>query len=112
MSPWVIVFIAAAINATAGILLKQSRVVAEGAPILQLAFSPWFLAACLCYLGNVFLFAKSLDYLPVSLVYPAYAGAGFALIPVAGNMLFNENLGLNQWAGVALIFAGIVVASR
>ena len=41
MSPWVIVFIAAAINATAGILLKQSRVVAEGAPILQLAFSPW-----------------------------------------------------------------------
>ena len=53
-----------------------------------------------------------LDYLPVSLVYPAYAGAGFALIAVAGNMLFNENLGLNQWSGVALIFAGIVVASR
>ena len=48
----------------------------------------------------------------MSLVYPAYAGAGFALIAVAGNMLFNENLGLNQWAGVALIFAGIVVASR
>lgn len=112
MSPWVIVFIAAGVNATAGILLKQSRVLADGSPILQLAFSPWFLAACLCYLGNVFLFAKSLDYLPVSLVYPTYAGAGFALIAVAGNLLYNENLGFNQWIGIALIFAGIVAASR
>ena len=112
MSPWIIVLIAAAINATAGILLKQSRVVADGAPILQVAFSPWFIAACFCYLGNVFLFAKSLDYLPVSIVYPAYAGAGFALIAVAGNMLFNEELGLNQWIGVGLIFAGIIAASR
>lgn len=112
MSPWVIVFIAAGVNATAGILLKQSRVLADGSPILHLAFSPWFLAACLCYLGNVFLFAKSLDYLPVSLVYPTYAGAGFALIAIAGNMLFNEELGLNQWIGIGLIFAGIVAASR
>jgi len=112
LSPWILVFIAAMVNATAGILLKQSRVVAEGTPLLQLAFNPWFMAACLCYLGNVFLFAKSLDYLPVSLVYPAYAGAGFALIAVAGNTLFNEELGLNQWIGVGLIFAGIIAASR
>ena len=112
MNAWILLGIAAAVNATAGILLKQGRVVADGAPILQMALSPWFLGACLCYLGNVFLFAKTLDYLPVSLVYPAYAGAGFAMIAVAGNMLFNEDLGVNQWAGVALIFAGIVVASR
>ena len=112
MNAWILLGIAAAVNATAGILLKQSRVEAEGAPLLQLAYSPWFLAACLCYLCNVFLFAKTLDYLPVSLVYPAYAGAGFAMIAVAGNMLFNEELGFNQWIGVALIFAGIVAASR
>ena len=112
MKAWVLLGIAAAVNATAGILLKQGRVEAEGAPIFQMAFSPWFLAACLCYLCNVFLFAKTLDYLPVSLVYPAYAGAGFAMIAVAGNMLFNEELGFNQWVGVALIFAGIVAASR
>lgn len=112
MNPWIIVFVAAAVNSVAGILLKQSRVTANGAPILEMAFSPWFLAACLCYLGNVFLFAKSLDRLPVSLVYPTYAGAGFALIAVAGNLLFGERLGANQWIGVALIFAGIVAASR
>lgn len=112
MSPWIIVLCAAAINSLAGILLKQARVVADGAPIWEMAWSPWFLAACGCYGVNVFLFAKSLDYIPVSLVYPAYAGAGFALIAIAGNMLFAEKLGLNQWIGVALIFAGIVAASR
>lgn len=112
MSPWVIVFVAAAINSVAGVLLKQSRVEADGAPIWLLVFSPWFFAACLCYLGNVFLFAKSLDSLPVSLVYPAYAGAGFALIALAGNLLYGERLGMNQWIGVGLIFAGIAAASR
>lgn len=100
------------VNSVAGLLLKQSRVVANGAPIWELVFSPWFLGACLCYFGNVFLFAKSLDSLPVSIVYPAYAGAGFALIAIAGSMLFGERLGPNQWIGVVLIFAGIVAASR
>lgn len=112
MSPWMIVLVAACVNSIAGILLKQSRVVADGSPIWLLVFSPWFVAACLCYLANVFLFAKSLDYLPVSLVYPAYAGAGFALIAVAGNLLFQERLGPSQWVGIALIFAGIIAASR
>jgi len=48
----------------------------------------------------------------LSLVYPAFAGLGFAMIAVAGNLLFQERLGLNQWVGVVLIFAGIVAASR
>lgn len=112
MNPWLLIGIAAMVNATAGILLKQSRVEADGAPILQLVFSPWFIGACFCYLGNVFLFAKALDHLPVSLVYPAFAGAGFAMIALAGNMLFDERLGMNQWIGVVLIFAGIVAAAR
>jgi small multidrug resistance pump len=112
MNAWLLVLVAAFVNSVAGILLKQSRVVADGSALWLLVFSPWFLAACLCYLGNVFLFAKSLDYLPVSLVYPAYAGAGFALIAIAGNLLFDERLGPSQWVGVVLIFAGIVAASR
>jgi small multidrug resistance pump len=111
LNPWIIVILAAAINSFAGIMLKQSRVGANGGPIWELIYSPWFFGACLCYFANVFLFAKSLDRLPVSLVYPAYAGLGFALIAVAGNILFGEKLGLNQWAGVILIFSGIVAAS-
>ena len=112
LNPWVLVLFAALINSIAGMFLKQSRVNAHGSPIWQLIFSPWFFGACLCYFGNVFLFAKSLDHLPVSLVYPAYAGAGFALIAIAGNLLYGERLGMNQWIGVVLIFTGIVIASR
>lgn len=112
MNAWLIVLVAACVNSLAGVLLKQSRVVAAGEPIWQLIFSPWFIGACLCYLANVFLFAKSLDYIPLSVVYPAYAGAGFAIIAMAGSLLFQERLGSNQWIGIALILAGIVAASR
>lgn len=112
MNAWMIVFLAAFVNSVAGMLLKQSRVVADGSAVWLLIFSPWFIAACFCYLGNIFLFAKSLDHLPVSLVYPAYAGAGFALIAIAGNVLFQERLGANQCLGIALILGGIFAASR
>jgi small multidrug resistance pump len=112
LNAWLIVLVAACVNSLAGVLLKQSRVAAEGGPIWQLVFSPWFIGACFCYLANVFLFAKALDYIPLSLVYPAYAGAGFALIAMAGSLLFQERLGLNQWIGIALILAGIIAASR
>jgi multidrug transporter EmrE-like cation transporter len=112
MKPWLIILVAACLNTVAGVLLKQSRVVAEGSAIWLAIYSPWFLAAGLCYVANVFLFAKALDHMPLSLVYPAFAGLGFAMIAIAGNLLFNERLGLSQWVGVALIFAGIVAASR
>ena len=111
MNPWIIVLCAAGINSFAGILLKQARVVSGEIPIWEMLFSPWFLGACLCYFVNVFLFAKSLDHLPVSLVYPAYAGLGFAMIALAGNQLFGERLGASQWIGVVLIFSGIAAAS-
>ena len=112
MNAWLVVIIAACLNTLAGILLKQSRVVAEGSSIWLLIYSPWFLAAGVCYVTNVFLFAKALDYMPLSLVYPAFAGLGFAMIAVAGSVLFQEKLGTNQWIGVVLIFAGIFAASR
>lgn len=112
MTAWIVILVAACLNSLAGILLKQSRVVADGSPIWLLIYSPWFLAAGLCYVANVFLFAKALDYMPLSLVYPAFAGLGFALIAIAGNLLFQERLGVSQWIGIVLIFAGIVAASR
>jgi multidrug transporter EmrE-like cation transporter len=109
---WLIICIAACLNTLAGVLLKQSRLHAEAGPIWLALSSPWFLAAGVCYVVNVFLFAKALDHMPLSLVYPAFAGLGFAMIAVAGNLLFQERLGPNQWIGVLLIFAGIIAASR
>ena len=112
MNAWMLVFLAAIVNSVAGMLLKQSRVVADGGAIWLLVLSPWFIAACLCYLGNTFLFAKSLDFLPLSFVYPVYAGAGFALIAIAGNLLFHEQFGVSQGVGIVLILIGIFAASR
>jgi multidrug transporter EmrE-like cation transporter len=112
MNAWLVVIVAACLNTLAGVLLKQSRVGVEGSSIWLLVYSPWFIAAGLCYLANVFLFAKALDSIPLSLVYPAFAGLGFALIALAGSMLFQERLGTSQWIGVVLILCGVFMASR
>jgi multidrug transporter EmrE-like cation transporter len=112
MNAWLLVLIAATVNSAAGLMLKQSRVAADGSAIWLLAFSPWFFAACTCYLVNVFLFAKSLDYLPLSVVYPVYASAGFMIIAVVGNILFKETLGFIQLLGVVLIISGIAALAR
>lgn len=44
-------------------------------------------------------------------VYPIMALA-FVLIPLGSMYLFNEKFTLSYWAGIALIFAGIIVTTR
>lgn len=78
MKAWLVILVAACLNTVASILLKQSRITAEGGPIWLAVYSPWFLAAGACYVANVFLFAKALDHMPLSLVYPAFAEIGRA----------------------------------
>lgn len=58
------------------------------------------------------LFAKALDKLPVSAAYPVLAGLGFSLIAISGSWFFGERLGLNQYIGLGMILAGIIIMSR
>jgi len=109
---WNLVIAAAINNSIAGLLLKQSRVNAPNDSLIVLLLSPWLIAALFFYATNVVLFAKSLDKLPVSAAYPVLAGLGFGLIAVFGKLIFDERLGLNQWIGMALVLAGIVLLTR
>jgi multidrug transporter EmrE-like cation transporter len=108
---WGLVGLAAVNNAIGSLLLKKSRLVATDPGLLSLLFSPWFLAGLLFYATNVVIFAKALDKLPVSIAYPVLAGTGFGLIAIAGSFFFAERLGLNQWLGMGLILAGVIIVS-
>jgi multidrug transporter EmrE-like cation transporter len=112
LSAWGLVF-AAGINTCIGnLLLKRSRLEAPDPGLLSLLFSPWLIAGLVFYAINVVLFAKALDKLPVSAAYPVLAGMGFALIAITGNYFFGERLGLNQYVGLGVILAGIIIMSR
>jgi len=110
--PWLLV-LSAGINSCIGnLLLKRSRLEAVDSSLYGLLFSPWFIGGLIFYGINVILFAKALDKLPVSAAYPTLAGFGFALLTLASAHFFGEKLGLNQYAGVAIILAGIIIMSR
>ena len=94
------------------LLLKRSRLEIPDSSLSNLLFSPWFIGGLVFYGINVVLFAKALEKLPVSVAYPALAGFGFALLVVAAGWFFGERLGLNQYVGLGMILAGIIIMSR
>jgi multidrug transporter EmrE-like cation transporter len=49
---------------------------------------------------------------PVSLAFPAYVGALFAIVTVGGALLLDESLTLQHLLGVAIILVGVIVVSR
>ncbi|MEM1170760.1 MAG: SMR family transporter [Cyanobacteria bacterium P01_H01_bin.35] len=109
---WVLV-LAAGINSCIGnLLLKRSRLGITDTNLVNLLFSPWFIGGLIFYGINVVLFAKALEKLPVSVAYPTLAGFGFALLVISAGWFFGERLGLNQYIGLGMILAGIIIMSR
>ncbi|MGK7916317.1 MAG: multidrug efflux SMR transporter [Prochloraceae cyanobacterium] len=110
---WFLICFAAVNNSLAAVLLKRSRFGAPpGSSLASMLLSPWFIFALVFYAANVFLFAKALEKLAVSTVYPVYAGLAVGLVAIAGNYFFGERLNLNQYIGIGVILAGIIIASR
>ncbi len=109
---WILICFAAINNSVAAVLLKRSRYEVSDPGLISLLLSPWLIAALVFYATNVLLFAKALDKLPVSTVYPVYAGLAFGLVAIAGNYFFGERLGSGQYLGLGIILAGIIITSR
>ena len=107
---WFLVLLAG-VNSTIGnLMLKQSRSVPSDTFLCSL-LDPWFIGGLFFYGLNVVLFAKSLDYLPVSIAYPVLSGSGFILLVVLSRVLFAESATLLQMLGIFAIFVGILLVS-
>lgn len=109
---WSLVLAAGVNTCIANLLLKRSRIEAIDSSLLSLLLSPWMISALIFFGINVVLFTKALDKLPVSAAYPVLAGLGFSLLAITSNWFFGERLGLNQWIGIGLILAGLIIMSR
>lgn len=114
MSLAIVLVLLAGLNSTIGnLLLKQSRLaVVADMPWYEKFFSLYFVGAILFYVVNVALFAKALDSIPVSVGYPILAASGFAMLTVSASLMFGERLGPWQFAGLALVVAGIFALAQ
>ena len=61
------------------------------------------------YGAAFYLLSQVLKGLSVGTVYAIWAGAGTALVAIAGALIFGDRLGWTGAAGVALIVSGVVV---
>lgn len=95
-------------------LLVGLAIVAEIAAALGLRFSDGFTkpipaAFALIAFGSAFyLISLALVYLPVSTVYPVWAGGGTAGVALVGILILKERAGLLKGCGVLLVVAGII----
>ena len=96
-------------------LLVGSAIVAEVAAALGLRFSDGFAkplptAFALAAFGSAFyLISLSLVHLPVSTVYPVWAGGGTAGVALVGVLVLKERAGIWKGVGIVLVVAGIIV---
>ena len=95
-------------------LLVGSAIVAEIAAALGLRFSDGFTkplptAFALIAFGSAFyLVSLSLVHLPVSTVYPVWAGGGTAGVALVGVLMLKERASVLKGLGVVLVVAGVV----
>jgi len=89
-------------------------IVAEITAAFSLHFSdgfsrPWPTALTLAAFGAAFyLISLALVHLPISTVYPIWAGGGTAGVALAGILVLRERINVGKGVGLTLVVAGIV----
>ena len=62
--------------------------------------------------ANTFLFARAIKTVPLSVAYPVFTGASFAVITVAAAFVFHERLPPIHLLGIGLVMTGIILVTR
>lgn len=77
--------------------------------LISLVFSPIILLALVLYACTTLLWLYILSRVKLSYAYPIQALA-FPIVLVMSAMIFHEQIPLNRWIGVIIIFAGVYIA--
>jgi multidrug transporter EmrE-like cation transporter len=73
---------------------------------------PVFAVGLMLGAANTFLFARSIKAIPLSVAYPVFTGASFAVITLAAAFAFHERLLPSHLLGIGLVVTGIVLVTR
>ena len=79
--------------------------------MFQLVLNPWIITAMAAGFGALLCWLAALTKFELSYAYP-FLSLGFVLVLILSGVLFHETITLPKVLGVALVMAGIIVASR
>jgi len=77
----------------------------------QIMRQPLIWLALSFYGAGFIVWASALSHLQLSFAYPLLA-TGYLINPLAAMVLFNEQIPLIRWVGIAVIMVGIVLVGR
>ncbi|MCD6186345.1 MAG: EamA family transporter [Deltaproteobacteria bacterium] len=103
------------LNACAQLVLKQGMrtigsftfTINNIIPIgLKVAVNPFIITGFGCYLVSVIVWLMVLSRVEVSYAYPLLS-VGYIVTAFAGQIFFNETIGIMRWAGILVICFGV-----
>lgn len=99
MNVWIYLLMAIGLEVSGTLLLKMSN-----------GFENWVLGSLAigCYSICFWCLAPVLKVIPVGIAYAIWAGAGIALVTLAGLFLFEQKLSAVQLLCIGLIFVGAI----
>lgn len=97
----------------AQLLFKQAGLYANGHAewYMALALNPWLAIGLAASVGGMGCWLFTLRGIPLSFAYP-WTALTYVITPLGGALLFGEVVTIKYVFGMALVVAGIVVASR
>ena len=108
---WMLLGISTMGTCGGNLLLKQANLawLNNGSTMV---ISPWFIGAIACYILDLILFNKALQYLPVSAAVPVASGIRIAATAILAALFFGEHLSINQFLASSLIIIAILLMLR
>ena len=99
---------AAILIGVAGQLLLKTGVDRAGDGLLAHALSPFIIGGLAAYGIAAVCYIAAIKRIPVSIAFPTVA-ISYVLVAIAAHLLWQEPLGWQQFLGIGLIAAGILV---
>lgn len=76
--------------------------------VIKIMSSPPVLIGLVLYAFTTILWLYILSKIPISRAYPIQALA-YPIVLIAASLFFDENVTVNRWIGVGIIFVGLIV---
>ena len=67
------------------------------------------MGALLGFILALVLLSKTLQFIPVGIVYALWSGIGIVLITILGVVIFKQHLDTPSYIGIGLILAGVII---
>ncbi|MGA7178218.1 MAG: EamA family transporter [Thiobacillaceae bacterium] len=113
--PYVLLVVAMVLNALANMLLKAGAASLGGpwnAQVLQRLWgNPYLLLGLLLFAINVVFYVAALTRLNLSVAYPVMVAGGLVVVVLGSILWLRETVTPLQWAGIALLVAGIALVT-